>query len=101
MDCLDLGGGGDAPDLGYDAWYYQTCTEFVMPFCADGKQDMFLPSEFNFDEYKQNCINTFGTYPRKGTLHKIMETLKSGLIILRLCSICVTPERLARSLFQR
>ena len=76
MDCLDLGGGGDAPDLGYDAWYYQTCTEFVMPFCADGKQDMFLPSEFNFDDYKQNCINTFGTYPRKGTLHKIMETLK-------------------------
>jgi len=65
MDCLDLGGGGDAPDLGYDAWYYQTCTEFVMPFCADGKQDMFLPSDFNFDEYKQNCINTFGTYPRK------------------------------------
>lgn len=65
MDCLDLGGGGDAPDLGYDAWYYQTCTEFVMPFCADGKQDMFMPSEFNFDQYKQNCINTFGTYPRK------------------------------------
>ena len=67
----------DAPDLGYDAWYYQTCTEFVMPFCADGKQDMFLPSEFNFDDYKQNCINTFGTYPRKGTLHKIMKTLKN------------------------
>ena len=40
-----------------------------MPFCADGIQDMFLPSEFNFDDYKQNCINTFGTYPRKGNFH--------------------------------
>ena len=78
MDCLDLGGGGDAPDLGYDAWYYQTCTEFVMPFCADGKQDMFLPSEFNFEDYKQNCIETFGTYPRKGIFHIIFEEPNSG-----------------------
>ena len=38
LECLDLGSGGDTPDLGYNAWYYQTCTEFVMPFCSDGKE---------------------------------------------------------------
>ena len=38
MNCLDLGGsGGDTPDLGYDSWYYQTCTEFVMPFWNGSK----------------------------------------------------------------
>ena len=34
LKCLDLGD-NDVPDLGVDNWYYQTCTEFVMPFCSD------------------------------------------------------------------
>jgi len=64
MECLDLNGGGDSPDLGYSGWYYQTCTEFVMPFCADGKEDMFLPHQFDLDVYAANCKEQFGTYPR-------------------------------------
>ena len=66
MKCLDLGGGGgDSPDLGYDSWYYQTCTEFVMPFCADGKQDMFMPVKYDFPDYSKQCQAQFGTVPRE------------------------------------
>ena len=68
MECLDLDGGGDSPDLGYSGWYYQTCTEFVMPFCADGKEDMFLPHQFDLDVYAANCKEQFGTYPRNGLI---------------------------------
>jgi len=65
MKCLDLGdGGGDSPDLGYDGWYYQTCTEFVMPFCADGKEDMFMVHTFDLAKYEANCLKQFGTHPR-------------------------------------
>jgi lysosomal Pro-X carboxypeptidase len=64
MKCLDLGDGGDSPDLGYDGWYYQTCTEFVMPFCADGKEDMFMVHTFDLDKYEANCLKQFGTHPR-------------------------------------
>ena len=52
MQCLDLGDGGDSPDLGYDGWYYQTCTEFVMPFCSDGKEDMFMVHKFDLNAYE-------------------------------------------------
>ena len=51
-------------EKGYDGWYYQTCTEFVMPFCSDGKQDMFMPHDFNLDAYEKNCLQQFGTHPR-------------------------------------
>jgi len=66
MKCLNLGGsGGDTPDLGYDSWYYQTCTEFVMPFCADGQQDMFMPIKYDFPDYSKQCQEQFGTTPRE------------------------------------
>lgn len=42
----------------------QACTEMVMPFCYDGKQDFFEPTPWNFQKYAQDCNDKFGVEPR-------------------------------------
>uniref|UniRef100_A0A6Q2WZW4 Lysosomal Pro-X carboxypeptidase n=1 Tax=Esox lucius TaxID=8010 RepID=A0A6Q2WZW4_ESOLU len=50
--------------LGYIGWYYQACTEMVMPMCTDGVQDMFEPQEWNFQAFSDECHALFGVRPR-------------------------------------
>ncbi|XP_060576858.1 lysosomal Pro-X carboxypeptidase-like [Ruditapes philippinarum] len=52
-------------DLGDLGWDYQSCTEMVMPICADGKQDMFEPSPWNFTQFSEQCHKRWKTYPRE------------------------------------
>lgn len=50
--------------LGFLGWFYQACTEMVMPMCTDGVQDMFEPEEWNFKAFSDECNAMFGVRPR-------------------------------------
>ncbi|KAM8904786.1 lysosomal Pro-X carboxypeptidase [Spinachia spinachia] len=50
--------------LGLLGWFYQACTEMVMPMCTDGVQDMFEPEEWNFKAFSDECSAMFGVRPR-------------------------------------
>lgn len=50
--------------LGFLGWYYQACTEMVMPMCTDGVHDMFEPEEWNFQAFSDGCSAMFGVRPR-------------------------------------
>ncbi|XP_049926990.1 lysosomal Pro-X carboxypeptidase [Epinephelus moara] len=50
--------------LGFLGWFYQACTEMVMPMCTDGVQDMFEPEEWNFQAFSDECNGIFGVRPR-------------------------------------
>ncbi|XP_053400662.1 lysosomal Pro-X carboxypeptidase-like [Mercenaria mercenaria] len=52
-------------DLGDLGWDYQSCTEMVMPICADGQQDMFEPSPWNFTQFTEQCQKKWKTTPRE------------------------------------
>ncbi|XP_067890018.1 lysosomal Pro-X carboxypeptidase isoform X1 [Heterodontus francisci] len=45
-------------------WYYQTCTEMVMPSCSDGVNDMFEPVPWDFQLFSDNCKKDWGLRPR-------------------------------------
>jgi len=59
--CLDL---GQADDIGADMWSYQACTEMVMPFCYDGKSDMFEAEKWDIGKYTSTCLSSWGVTPR-------------------------------------
>jgi len=59
--CLNL---EDQDDIGADMWSYQACTEMVMPFCYDGKNDMFEEQEWDIGKYTSDCLSTWGVSPR-------------------------------------
>lgn len=59
--CFDL---NKQDDIGADMWYYQACSEMVMPFCNDGVSDMFQPKPWNYDEFAKDCVDTWGVVPR-------------------------------------
>lgn len=50
--------------LGSLGWFYQSCTEMVMPMCTDGVHDMFEPEEWNFQAFAEECNAVFGVRPR-------------------------------------
>ncbi|XP_068601568.1 lysosomal Pro-X carboxypeptidase [Brachionichthys hirsutus] len=50
--------------LGFLGWYYQACTEMVMPMCTDGIHDMFEFEEWNFQAFSDECNAMFGVRPR-------------------------------------
>ncbi|XP_030009006.1 lysosomal Pro-X carboxypeptidase [Sphaeramia orbicularis] len=50
--------------LGALGWFYQACTEMVMPMCTDGVQDMFEADEWNFQAFSDECSAMFGVRPR-------------------------------------
>ncbi|ROL49925.1 Lysosomal Pro-X carboxypeptidase [Anabarilius grahami] len=52
-------------NLGFLGWYYQSCTEMVMPMCTDGIADMFEPQPWNFQAFSDDCYNLFGVRPRE------------------------------------
>uniref|UniRef100_A0A8C6WPH1 Lysosomal Pro-X carboxypeptidase n=1 Tax=Neogobius melanostomus TaxID=47308 RepID=A0A8C6WPH1_9GOBI len=51
-------------NLGILGWFYQSCTEMVMPMCTDGVGDMFEPEEWNFQAFSDECNAMFGVRPR-------------------------------------
>jgi len=52
------------PSLGDKGWDFQACTEMIMPMCADGMHDMFLPSPWNLSAVMTSCSTTYGVTPR-------------------------------------
>ncbi|KAH0625232.1 hypothetical protein JD844_033542 [Phrynosoma platyrhinos] len=50
--------------LGTKGWYYQACTEMVMPMCSDGVNDMFEPQKWDFHKYSEECFKIWGVRPR-------------------------------------
>lgn len=61
-------------DVGFDGWEFQACTEMVMPFCADGVDDMFEPHEWDLEEISDDCFKKFKVRPNA----KLAETLFGG-----------------------
>nr|XP_006628138.2 PREDICTED: lysosomal Pro-X carboxypeptidase [Lepisosteus oculatus] len=51
-------------NLGYIGWYYQACTEMVMPMCSDGVNDMFEAQMWDFQAFSDECYGQFGVRPR-------------------------------------
>ena len=51
---------------GLDArgWWFQACTEMVMPFCATGVDDFFEPAEWNYEAFAASCEAMWGIRPR-------------------------------------
>jgi len=62
VQCNDLGNTGGT-SLGTDGWDIQTCNEMVMPFCGDGKEDMFYPYPWDFGAFRQSCESKYKTTP--------------------------------------
>lgn len=52
-------------NLGIMGWFYQSCTEMVMPMCTDGIQDMFEPQPWNFQAFSDECYDLFAVRPRE------------------------------------
>ncbi|XP_078048841.1 lysosomal Pro-X carboxypeptidase [Augochlora pura] len=66
--CLNLNNSnGNLGDIG---WPYQSCTEMVMPTCADGINDMFESEEWNFDAYAKECEKQFSVKPQPDKICK-------------------------------
>ncbi|NWZ44244.1 PCP carboxypeptidase, partial [Brachypodius atriceps] len=61
--CLDVSQTA-TKSLGEMGWYYQACTEMVMPLCTDGVHDMFEPSKWDFDAFSEECYSMWGVRPR-------------------------------------
>ncbi|GBG85638.1 hypothetical protein CBR_g40367 [Chara braunii] len=60
--CFDLDSDSDV--LGTRAWYYQTCTEMVMPFASNPNNSMFEPYDWDLNAYIKSCQDDFGVTPR-------------------------------------
>ncbi|NXF85330.1 PCP carboxypeptidase, partial [Eubucco bourcierii] len=61
--CLDMSETA-TKSLGQLGWYYQACTEMVMPMCTDGINDMFEPQKWDFDALSEECYRLWGVRPR-------------------------------------
>ncbi|XP_065278568.1 lysosomal Pro-X carboxypeptidase [Emys orbicularis] len=51
-------------NLGLTGWYYQACTEMVMPMCTDGVNDMFETRKWNFHVFSEECFKLWKVRPR-------------------------------------
>jgi len=52
------------PSLGVLGWSYQSCTEFVMPICSNGINDMFEPQSWSFQAFSDYCFDKWNVRPR-------------------------------------
>ncbi|KAF2357933.1 Peptidase S28 [Trinorchestia longiramus] len=52
-------------------WDLQTCTEMVMPFCYDGKNDFFEPKPWNFTAFSQGCSKKWDVKPEQYKMENI------------------------------
>lgn len=81
--CLNISQTATA-SLGALGWFYQACTEMVMPMCTDGVQDMFEPEEWNFEAFSDECKAMFGVRPRAdwaGTVYGAKDIASHSNII--------------------
>ncbi|CAF0763913.1 unnamed protein product [Adineta ricciae] len=62
-ECFDTGSQG-TPSLGDLGWSYQSCTEFVMPMCSDGVNDMFEKQDWDFQAFSDSCYLQWQVRPR-------------------------------------
>lgn len=62
--CIDTETAYDS-SLGSKGWDFQACSEMVMPMCANGSTDMFVPKKWSFKEYSDDCYKKFQVYPRE------------------------------------
>lgn len=44
-------------------WDILACGDQAMPMKTDGVNDMYYPSEFNYEEYSSYCNSTYGITP--------------------------------------
>jgi len=72
--CLDYKSGGQPTDLSDNGWYLQTCTEMVMPFCYNNKDDMFDVSPWSEAGWNKECRQVWDTDPE---VYK-MQTIYGG-----------------------
>jgi len=62
VQCNDIGNtGGD--NLGDAGWNIQTCNEMVMPFCGNGKTDMFYNYSWDFAQFRASCEKKYSMTP--------------------------------------
>ncbi|KAL1493398.1 hypothetical protein ABEB36_011459 [Hypothenemus hampei] len=52
-----------APNLGYLGWYFQSCTDMIMPICST-KDDLFEDYQWDFSEFSNSCFKKFSVRPR-------------------------------------
>uniref|UniRef100_A0A182K5G5 Lysosomal Pro-X carboxypeptidase n=1 Tax=Anopheles christyi TaxID=43041 RepID=A0A182K5G5_9DIPT len=62
--CLNINSSYDGTGISDRGWDFQACTEMVMPICADGVHDMFLPQPWNMQTYADKCFKKYGVHPR-------------------------------------
>ena len=62
LECNDLDGDGSG-NLDAFGWNILACNEMVMPMSATN-QSMFLPFEFDYEEYAAYCHEQFGVSPQ-------------------------------------
>ncbi|SPP82232.1 lysosomal Pro-X carboxypeptidase [Drosophila guanche] len=59
--CLDISVNSNADESG---WNVQTCNQMVMPFCSNGTDTMFRPSNWNFKEFSDKCYKDYRLTPK-------------------------------------
>lgn len=63
VECFDVKR-TDNSSVDSSLWDYMTCGEMVMPFCSNGKTDMFPVSSWSLKSFTEQCQLKFGLTPR-------------------------------------
>ncbi|KAL9696048.1 hypothetical protein quinque_015333 [Culex quinquefasciatus] len=62
--CLNINSSYDS-SMGDLGWGFQSCTEMVMPMCAEGgSRDMFPKQPWDEKKFSDDCFKKFGVRPR-------------------------------------
>ncbi|XP_055622821.1 lysosomal Pro-X carboxypeptidase [Toxorhynchites rutilus septentrionalis] len=62
--CLNINSSYDS-SMGDKGWEFQSCTEMVMPMCAQGgTRDMFPKQAWDGKKYSEDCFKKYGVRPR-------------------------------------
>ncbi|KAH0454252.1 hypothetical protein IEQ34_016176 [Dendrobium chrysotoxum] len=84
--CNDI---SETEDGMYSGWYWQVCTEMVIPIGCSGKNEMFEASPFDLKNYSLWCKNRFNVNPRPHwitteygghNIKKVLERFGSNII---------------------
>jgi len=61
--CQQFTSDGMPQSLDGRGWDLQSCTEMVMPICADGEHDMFEAQRWDLSEFSRGCLARWRTRP--------------------------------------
>jgi len=64
VDCYDINMEAPNPDVGLKGWKAIACNEVAMTLSTDGKDTMFIPMPFSYENYAKECMNTYGLTPQ-------------------------------------